>query len=161
MGDNATEFANFIATLVKNSEIVSLAKPDWRLVEPKQKLLLWNTLKVTSVMHIYKNFLWTYVSSSNSLLNFGNLITSCTMKWMKELKTGSWEVLLRNGEISLPIETHDKNFPIIQYVDDTLLIVPSEDSQLVALKEMLQDFHASTGLKVNSHKSCIFAYKCG
>ena len=51
MGDNATEFANFIATLVKNSEIVSLAKPDWRLVEPKQKLLLWNTLKVTSVMH--------------------------------------------------------------------------------------------------------------
>jgi len=100
VGNNATEFANFIATLVENSEIVSLAKPDWRLVEPKQKLLLWNTLKVTSVMHTYKNFLWTYVSSSNSLLNFGNLITSCTMKWMKELKTGSWEVLLRNGEIS-------------------------------------------------------------
>lgn len=46
VGDNATEFANFIATLVKNSEIVSLAKPDWRLVEPKQKLLLWNTLKL-------------------------------------------------------------------------------------------------------------------
>ena len=63
--------------------------------------------------------------------------------------------MLRNGVISLPIETHDPDFPIVQYVDDTLLIVPAVDSQLLALKEMLQDFRASTGLRVNFHKSCI------
>ena len=33
--------------------------------------------------------------------------------------------------------------------------MPAEESQLLALKEMLQDFHASTGLRVNFHKSCI------
>ena len=63
--------------------------------------------------------------------------------------------MLRNGVISLPIETHDPDFPIVQYADDTLLIVPAVDSQLLAVKEMLQDFHASTGLRVNFHKSCI------
>ena len=63
--------------------------------------------------------------------------------------------MLRNGVISLPIETHDKEFPIVQYADDTLLIVPAVDSQLLALKDMLQDFHASSGLRVNFHKSCI------
>ena len=63
--------------------------------------------------------------------------------------------MLRNGEISLPVETHDKDFPIAQYADDTLLIVPAVDSQLLALKEMLQDFHASTRLRENFHNSCI------
>ena len=63
--------------------------------------------------------------------------------------------MLRNGVLSLPIESHDPDFPIVQYADDTLLIVPAVNSQLLALKEMLQDFHASTGLRVNFHKSCI------
>ena len=59
--------------------------------------------------------------------------------------------MLRSGVLSLPIESHDPDFPIVQYADDTLLIVPAVDSQLLALKEMLQDFHASTGLQVNFH----------
>ena len=37
--------------------------------------------------------------------------------------------------------------------DDTILIVPAVDSQLIALKEMLDVFYASTGLKVNFQKS--------
>jgi hypothetical protein len=61
----------------------------------------------------------------------------------------------RNEILSLPLETHDREFPVIQYADDTLLIVPAIESQLVALKEMLHDFHAFTGLKVNFHKYCI------
>ena len=36
--------------------------------------------------------------------------------------------MLRNGDIYLPIETHDKDFPIVQYADDILLIVPAVDS---------------------------------
>ena len=40
--------------------------------------------------------------------------------------------MLRNGVISLPIETHDPDFPRVQYADDTLLIMPAVDSQLAA-----------------------------
>lgn len=63
--------------------------------------------------------------------------------------------MLRRGELSLPIPSHDEDFPIIQYDDDTLLIVPAMDSQLLALKNMLTVFSESTGLKVNFHKPCI------
>ena len=42
-----------------------------------------------------------------------------------------------------------------QYADDTLLIVQADETQLLALKDMLVAFHKSTGLKVNFHKSCI------
>jgi hypothetical protein len=63
--------------------------------------------------------------------------------------------LLQRGLISLPIHTGDPDFPIIQYADDTLLIVPADSVQLSVLKEALQDFSSSTGLKVNFHKSCM------
>lgn len=63
--------------------------------------------------------------------------------------------MLARGELSLPISTNDPDFPIVQYADDTLLILPAVDSQLLALKDMLIDFQASTRLKVNFQKSCI------
>lgn len=63
--------------------------------------------------------------------------------------------MLTRGELTLPIETNNPDFPIVQYADDTLLIIPAVDAQIVALKNMLLDFQASTGLKVNFHKSCI------
>jgi retron-type reverse transcriptase len=59
--------------------------------------------------------------------------------------------LLQRGLISLPIHTGDPDFPIIQYADDTLLIVPADSVQLSVLKEALQDFSSSTSLKVNFH----------
>jgi hypothetical protein len=61
--------------------------------------------------------------------------------------------LLHQGLISLPINTRDPDFPIIQYANDTLLILPAEIDQVVALKNMLHDFSLSTGLRVNFHKS--------
>jgi hypothetical protein len=60
---------------------------------------------------------------------------------------------LHQGLISLPIETNDAEFPIIQHADDTLLVLPADIDQLLALKKMLNDFARSTGLKVNFHKS--------
>jgi hypothetical protein len=51
--------------------------------------------------------------------------------------------------LSLPIETNDEEFPIIQYAADTLLVLPVD----MDLKKMLSDFGSSTGLNVNFHKS--------
>jgi hypothetical protein len=58
-------------------------------------------------------------------------------------------MIIRKGLISLPIHTLDPDFPIIQYVDDTLLIVPGDSDQLDALKSALQYFTSSTDLAIN------------
>jgi hypothetical protein len=42
--------------------------------------------------------------------------------------------MLAHGTISRPIETHDMDFPILQYADDTLLIMPADLEQIRALK---------------------------
>jgi hypothetical protein len=61
--------------------------------------------------------------------------------------------LLHQGLLSLPIETNDAEFPIIQYADDTLLVLLADIDRVLALKKMLNDFASSNGLKVNFHKS--------
>ncbi|XP_071678962.1 uncharacterized protein [Lolium perenne] len=57
------------------------------------------------------------------------------------------------GNLSLPIITNDVDFPIIQYADDTLLILPADKLQLIELKETLRKFSISTGLRINFDKS--------
>lgn len=60
------------------------------------------------------------------------------------------------GNLSPPFRHHpDTPFPIIQYADDTLLIMQACENQLLHLKDILQGFATSTGLVVNFHKSCI------
>ena len=61
--------------------------------------------------------------------------------------------LLQRGDIQLPITTSDPDFPIIQYADDTLLIMPAVEDQIVALKGLLKIYSESTGLHINYHKS--------
>jgi hypothetical protein len=61
--------------------------------------------------------------------------------------------LLQERRISLPIEINDPSFPIVQYADDTLLILRADLSQIFALKDVLHKFTQSTGLKINYHKS--------
>ena len=46
-------------------------------------------------------------------------------------------------------------FPIIQYADDTIVIMKADESQLILLKEILAKITQSSGLKVNYHKSCL------
>jgi hypothetical protein len=41
------------------------------------------------------------------------------------------------------------DYPIIQYTDDTLVILPADPTQLSHLKEVLHIFASSAGLKVN------------
>lgn len=45
------------------------------------------------------------------------------------------------------------DYPIVQYADDTLSVMHADPRQLASLKEILQTFATSTGLKVNFNKS--------
>ena len=55
-------------------------------------------------------------------------------------------------KLPLPIRcTND--FPIVQYADDTLIIMEACSRQLMTLKALLHSFSESTGLKVNYSKS--------
>ena len=61
-----------------------------------------------------------------------------------------------DGDIQLPLANYfGLDYPIIQYVDDTLIIMPAKIDQLQNLKNILQRFSLSTGLKVNYSKSSI------
>jgi hypothetical protein len=51
---------------------------------------------------------------------------------------------------------YTSDFPIIQYVDDTLLIMEAYPVQPFALKAILNTFADSTGLKVNYSKSSLY-----
>ncbi|XP_073355123.1 uncharacterized protein [Aegilops tauschii subsp. strangulata] len=63
--------------------------------------------------------------------------------------------MFRRGLLQLPIPCHDQDYPVVQYADDTLIILPVDKDQLLALKDMLRIFSKSTGLDVNYHKSFI------
>jgi hypothetical protein len=47
------------------------------------------------------------------------------------------------------------DFPVIQYADDTLVVLKANARELICLKALLQTFTASTSLKVNYSKSCM------
>lgn len=44
------------------------------------------------------------------------------------------------GLLSLPLPTNNLNFPVVRCADDTLIVLPAVDSQLLAFKEMLATF---------------------
>jgi hypothetical protein len=62
-----------------------------------------------------------------------------------------------NGLINLPIQDDFAQiYPIIQYADDTLLIMPAKFLELQQTKEILMGmFSASTCLHVSYHKSSL------
>jgi hypothetical protein len=63
---------------------------------------------------------------------------------------------LQNGYIDLPImDDFGQKYPIVQYADDTLMIMPADNQQLIYSKEVLQIFSQSTGLHVNFHKATL------
>jgi hypothetical protein len=57
-------------------------------------------------------------------------------------------------KLPIPLQS-SSDFPVIQYADDTLIILEGDVKQLFFLKSLLQNFSASTGLKVNYQKSMI------
>jgi retron-type reverse transcriptase len=57
------------------------------------------------------------------------------------------------GLLCAPIPQHDADYQIVQYADDTLLVMQADARQLFFLKALLNSFADSTGLKVNYSKS--------
>jgi hypothetical protein len=54
----------------------------------------------------------------------------------------------------MPIPSRDDlGFPIIQYVDDTIIIMRASQQELLCLKALLESYAQSTGLRVNFTKS--------
>jgi hypothetical protein len=45
--------------------------------------------------------------------------------------------LLQKGLLSLPIPCHDTDFPVVQYADDTILVLPADVQQVLVLKKAL------------------------
>jgi hypothetical protein len=61
------------------------------------------------------------------------------------------------GLLRLPLEVgYTDDFPIIQYVDDTLLIMEACSLKLFTLNAILNTFVDSTGLKLNYAKSSLY-----
>lgn len=61
-----------------------------------------------------------------------------------------------DGSLAPPFpQNSELPFRIVQYVDDTLLVLQGQSEQLIALKNILQLFALSTGLNINYQKSCL------
>jgi retron-type reverse transcriptase len=60
----------------------------------------------------------------------------------------------REGLLKAPFTPdYGMDYPIVQYADDTLIIMPAEQDQVRVMKEILERYANSTGLKINFHKS--------
>jgi hypothetical protein len=57
-----------------------------------------------------------------------------------------------SGLLSLPIPVGN-DYPIIQYADDTIIVLPADSDQLTVFKGLLDQYAAFTGLKVDYQKS--------
>ena len=63
---------------------------------------------------------------------------------------------MRNRIVSAPLQVNScPNFPVIQYDDDTIVVLPADQRQLMQMKNLLAHFEAQTGLKVNYSKSIV------
>jgi hypothetical protein len=76
---------------------------------------------------------------------------------VSELLQAMVNILFREGTIHAPLHIPNTDFPIIQYADDTLLIMQACPMQLAALKETLETFAQATGLRVNYAKSALMS----
>jgi hypothetical protein len=64
----------------------------------------------------------------------------------------SLDAFSNEGHMLHPI-VQDSPCPVIQYANDTLIIIQGCPDQATLLKEILDAFSASTGLTINYHKS--------
>jgi hypothetical protein len=62
----------------------------------------------------------------------------------------------QQGLFQIPIPSRDvAGFPIIQYADDTIMIMKVSQRELLCLKDLLESYGQSTGLMINYAKSCL------
>ena len=69
---------------------------------------------------------------------------------LQSLINKAWE----EGHIQLPIEQPaSEQYPVIQYADDTIIVLPADVDQLHTIKAILDSYARATGLKINYGKS--------
>jgi hypothetical protein len=62
----------------------------------------------------------------------------------------------RQGILRAPFSPdYGMDFLVIQYADDTLIIMPADQDQVRVMKDILEKYAQSTGLKINFHKSSL------
>ena len=60
------------------------------------------------------------------------------------------------GHLPLPLNLpHTLDFPVIQYAEDTIIILKAHQRELFCLKGLLHTNTQSSGLKINFVKSCL------
>ena len=63
---------------------------------------------------------------------------------------------MQMGLLSSPLQVNScPDFPVVQYADDTLVLLQADAKQLHCLKALLNTFADATGLKVNYSKSSL------
>jgi hypothetical protein len=59
----------------------------------------------------------------------------------------------RDGVLRAPFSpNYGMDFPVVQYADDTLVIMPADQDQILVMQEILEKYALSTGLNLNFHK---------
>ena len=62
----------------------------------------------------------------------------------------------REGKIQLPFPSNgNMDYPIVQYADDTILLMPACPHQALIIRGILTKYAQSIGLKINFHKSTL------
>jgi hypothetical protein len=61
--------------------------------------------------------------------------------------------VLQLGNLTMLIPHGSGNFPVVQYADDIILLLLADRHQILFLKNLLEQFATSTGLKVYYHIS--------
>jgi hypothetical protein len=90
-------------------------------------------------------------------LRYGDPLSPLLFVLAADLLQSILNSTMHRGILKLPIlERCGTDFPIVQYADDTLMVLEAYPNQMIALKAFLNTFADSTGLRVNYHKSSIF-----
>ena len=67
----------------------------------------------------------------------------------------------RRNDLKLPFNRpNQSDYPVIQYADDTIMLLPACADQATLVKQILTDYATSIGLKINFHKSTLVPLNC-
>ena len=84
----------------------------------------------------------------------GDLLSPLIFVLAADLLQTAINKAFRDNILTAPIPpSNGMDYPVVQYADDTILVMPACVHQLLAMKEILNKYVASTGLHINFHKS--------